>query len=252
MSTKPLTGQTALITGAAKRLGRAMALALAEEGVNVVVHHGASRVEAEALCGELRELGVDAWTLRADLARREESETLIERARQVAGPLDILINNAAIFPPGTLRDITFDDVVANVQVNAWAPFALSRAFAEQAQRGKIVNLLDSKLARYDWAHAAYILSKHMLAVLTRMTALEFAPGVTVNAVAPGLVLPPQGEDESYLERVAPMLPLRRHGAPTDVAEAALFLLKSDFITGQVIYVDGGAHLRELANGPNSD
>jgi pteridine reductase len=252
VSAKPLTGQTALITGAAKRLGRAVALALAEEGVNVVVHHNASVAEAQALCEELCELGVDAWTLRADLGSREESETLIDRARQVAGPLDILINNAAIFPSGTLRDITFDDVVANVQVNAWAPFALSRAFAGQAQRGKIVNLLDSKLARYDWAHAAYILSKHMLAVLTRMTALEFAPDITVNAVAPGLILPPRGEDESYLERVAPMLPLKRHGAPRDIAEAALFLLKSDFITGQVIYVDGGAHLRELANGPNSD
>ncbi len=252
MSAKPLTGQTALITGAAKRLGRATALALAEDGVNVVVHHNTSPADAEALCEELRELGVDAWTLRADLASREESETLIDRARQAAGPLDILINNAAIFPPGTLTDITFDDVVANLQVNAWAPFALSRAFAEQAQRGKIVNLLDSKLTRYDWAHAAYILSKHMLAVLTRMTALEFAPDITVNAVAPGLILPPQGEDESYLERVAPALPLKRHGAPRDVAEAALFLLKSDFITGQVIYVDGGAHLRELANGPNSD
>jgi NAD(P)-dependent dehydrogenase (short-subunit alcohol dehydrogenase family) len=248
VSGKPLAGQTALITGAARRLGRAMALALADEGVNVVVHYNTSAAEAEQLCQQLAGRGVNACSVRADLAAADQHEPLIEKAQQAAGSLDILINNASIFPPGTLEDITFDDVAANLQVNAWAPFALSRAFARQAGRGKIVNLLDSKLTRYDWAHAAYYLSKHMLAVIARMTALEFAPDITVNAVAPGLILPPPGEDESYLERMGHMLPLKRHGSPSDVAEAALFLLRSDFITGQVIFVDGGAHLRELADG----
>jgi hypothetical protein len=105
-----------------------------------------------------------------------------------------------------------------------------------------VNLLDAKLASNDRTHVAYLLSKHMLAVMTRMTALEFAPHITVNAVAPGLILPPAGQDETYLEALAAGVPLRRHGTTADVADAVVFLLQSTFITGQVIQVDGGAHL----------
>lgn len=239
-----LKGKTALITGGARRLGRAMALALAEEGVNVVVHYRGSAEEADGLCRELEQRGVKAWSLRADLEKEEECETLIERACGAAGPIDILINNASIFPTNKLEDVAFADLMANVRVNAWAPLVVSRAFAREGRRGKIVNVLDSRIKGCDRNHVAYILSKHLLAVLTRMTALEFAPDITVNAVAPGLILPPPGEDEDYLDRLKGTVPLKRHGDPEDVAEAILFLLKSDFITGQVIYVDGGRHLKE--------
>jgi hypothetical protein len=243
-----LSGKTALITGSTKRIGRITALALADEGVNVLVHYGRSVEEADILCREIGERGVKAWKVQADLAKPEECETLLERARKVADSVEILVNNASIFPTARLEGITFDDVVANLQVNAWAPFVLSRAFARLVEKGKIVNLLDSRIKGYDWAHAAYILSKHMLAVLTRMTALEFAPDITINAVAPGLILPPPGEDESYLERLKDTVPLKRYGQPQDVAETILFLLKSDFITGQVIYVDGGRHLKGFTDG----
>jgi NAD(P)-dependent dehydrogenase (short-subunit alcohol dehydrogenase family) len=129
---------------------------------------------------------------------------------------------------------------------------LSREFARLAGRGKIVNLLDTKIIGYDRAHVAYILSKHMLSVLTRMCALEFAPGITVNGVAPGLILPPLGKDENYLEQLARSVPLKRHGGPEDVAKAVVYLLTSDFVTGQVIFVDGGRHLLEEGNGPHPD
>jgi len=132
-------------------------------------------------------------------------------------------------------------------LNAWAPFALSRAFAGQERPGKIVNLLDTRIVGYDRSHVAYILSKHMLAVVTRMTALEFAPAITVNAVAPGLIVLPEAK-ESCAQELAQALPLRRHGDADDVVDAVMFLLRSKFITGQVIYVDGGRHVRESAGG----
>ena len=138
-----------------------------------------------------------------------------------------------------------------MEVNAWVPFILSRTFAERVGRGKIINLHDSRLKGYDLAHAGYILSKHVLAAMTRMMALEFAPNVTVNAVAPGLILPPPDKDESYLQSLVHTVPLQRHGEPQDIADAVAFLIQSDFITGQVIYVDGGRHLHEYSNGSHS-
>jgi pteridine reductase len=250
MAGNSLEQKTALVTGAAKRIGRAIALALADSGVNVVVHYRSSAAEAEEVGGEIRRRGVSAYAVAADLACADERETLIAQAMEQAGPIDILVNSAATFPAGKLRAITFEDLVANLQVNAWAPFVLCREFARQGRGGKIVNILDTRIEGHDPYHVAYIVSKRVLAAFTRMCALEFAPQVTVNAVAPGLILPPAGKDESYLERLKDTVPLRRWGDPEDVAEAVLFLLRSSFITGQVIYVDGGRHLRGPSDGPD--
>ena len=242
MKPEGLGGKTALVTGAAKRIGHEIAIALAKEGVNVVAHYRASADEAIALCTELADRGVKAWPLKADLAKPEECEGLIARAREIAGRLDLLINSASVFLPGTLEEMQLKDLTRHMQVNAWAPFVLSREFARTAGRGKIVNLLDTRVGGYDWSHAAYILSKHALWVLTKMTAVAFAPDITVNGVAPGLILPPPGEDDSYLDRLTHTVPLKRHGEPADVAQAVIYLLKSDFVTGEVIRVDGGRHL----------
>lgn len=237
-----LTGRTALITGASKRLGREIALTLAAEGVGTVLHHNRSVREADELREEITGQGVPAWTVAGDLADPETAEGLLARAMEVAGPLDILVNNASVFDPGNLEQVAFEDLRLNAAINAWAPLVLSRAFAAQKREGVIINLLDSRLRGYDFGHVAYILSKHLLEVLTRMMALEWAPRLRVNAVAPGLVLPPPGRDHAYLEGLASSLPLKRHGKARDVAQAALFLIRSDFITGQIIYVDGGRHL----------
>lgn len=252
MRAEPLRGKTALITGAAKRLGRAIAIALAEEGASIVVHYRGSREEAEALCGELRARGVEAWSLQADLGQSEECEGLIARTLEAAGALDVLVNSASIFLPGTLKEMRLEDLARHMQVNAWAPLALSREFARRVGKGKIVNLLDTRISGYDWGHVAYTLSKQALWTLTRMMAVELAPAITVNAVAPGLILPPPGKDEAYLEALAGTVPLKRHGAANDVAEAVVYLLRSEFVTGQVLYVDGGRHLMEQSDGPHPD
>ena len=248
-----LQGKIALITGASRRIGRAIAIALAEEGVHIVAHdRRAMESETIKVCDEVVGCGAKSWRIIADLEKPEEYATLIARALQTAGSLDIVVNNASLFLPNSIMDVEFGDLTRHMQVNAWAPFFISREFARIVGRGKIVNLLDTKIRGYDQAHVAYILSKHMLSVLTRMCALEFAPDITVNAVAPGLILPPPGKDASYLEQLSHAVPLRRHGGPKDIADAVLYLLKSDFVTGQVIFVDGGRHLLEDGNGPHPD
>jgi len=245
----PLSGKAALITGASKRIGRALAIALAEEGVNIVAHDRKS-VEAETIkvCGEVTGCGAKSWNVSADLEKPEEYESLVARAMKAAGSLDILINNASIFLPSTIMNAGLGDVTRHVHVNAWTPFVLSREFARIARSGKIINLLDTNISGADRTHLAYILSKQMLASLTRICALEFSPDITVNGIAPGLILPPNGKDEAYLQNLSKTVPLKRHGSTNDITDAALYLLKSDFVTGQVIFVDGGRHLLEGDHG----
>ncbi len=248
-----LGGKIALITGAGRRIGRALAVALAEEGIHIVAHdRKALEQETSRVCDEVIDCGAKSWKVIADLEKPDEYESLVARALHEAGSIDFLINNASLFQPNTIDDIAFSDLTRHVHVNAWTPFVLSREFARLAGSGKIVNLLDTKITGVDWTHLAYLMSKQMLASLTRICAREFAPGITVNGVAPGLILPPAGKDEAYLEQLARTVPLRRHGSPDDICDAVLYLLKSDFVTGQIIYVDGGRHLAEDGNGPNSD
>jgi NAD(P)-dependent dehydrogenase (short-subunit alcohol dehydrogenase family) len=238
-----LSGKTALVTGAGKRLGRAIALTLAERGANVVLHCRLSVAEAGRVAGAIRAMGRFAWVIQADLSRSEDAEAMIDRAAHEAGSLDFLINSASAFPEGRLVDMTPDEFHSILDVNAFSPFAAARRFAGLGGEGAVVNLLDARVTDYDREHAAYHVAKRVLRDFTRMMAVEFAPSVRVNAVAPGLILPPDGKDESYLDGLAGTNALRRHGCAEDVAEAVAFLLQSDFVTGQVLYVDGGRNLR---------
>jgi hypothetical protein len=243
--TEFLPGKTALVTGASRRIGRAISIAFGKAGANVVIHdHNSLQGECENLCDEMDRFGVKTWIVTADFEDPSDTTSVIERALKAAGNLDILINSAAIFVGDTLKDADFTNIMRHIQINAWAPLIISREFARLIARGKIINLLDTRITGYDWKHVSYIMSKHVLHVLTKMTAIEFAPGITVNALAPGLILPPQGKDMSYLNELAETVPLKRHGGPEDIVDAVLFLLKSDFITGQVINIDGGRHLME--------
>jgi pteridine reductase len=248
-----IKGRTVLVTGGALRLGRDISLALARAGANVVVHYRRSAEQARLVCGEIQALKVGAWPLAADFAKPGEAVGLVERAWVEAGRLDALVNSASEFLPSTLAGLEFQDLVDSLRVNAWAPFVLGREFARRAgQGGRIVNILDTRIDGSDTRHAAYILAKQMLGALTRMMAADLAPAVTVNAVAPGLILPPAGRTEDYLDALAETVPLKRHGSPDDVAGAVLYLLQADFVTGQVIHVDGGRHVRELSPRSNPD
>jgi pteridine reductase len=247
-----IVGKTALVTGAAKRVGNKIALALADEGVNVAVHYRSSLEEAEKLCAEIESCGVKSWAVKADFEKPEDYETFMEKIWKIVGPVDILINNSSIFPKNTLRDMNFTSIMQNVEVNAWVPLVLSRDFARLAGSGKIINIIDSRIWQFDLTHTAYILSKQMLWTLTRMSALEFAPGITVNAIAPGLILPSTGMNPDQFERLAKTVPLKRHGSPDEIADAVIYLSRSSFLTGVVIHVDGGLHLMEYRDGSHPD
>jgi pteridine reductase len=238
-----LAGKAALVTGAARRIGRAIALALAQNGVRVVIHYHRSEREAAALCAEIQGLGASAWSVKSDLAETKQTERLVREAVARAGPIDILVNNASMFERDTLWEATEDSIGRNMRIHAVSPLILARELARQGRAGHIVNLLDARVAAYDKVHVSYGISKGALLALTGMLALELAPNVAVNAVAPGLILPPPGQGPAYLERLAHTNPLQRHGGPEDIVQAVLFLLRSRFITGQVIYVDGGIHVK---------
>ncbi len=238
-----LEGRTALVTGAAKRIGRACAVALAQAGADIVIHYNKSQKEAEELASLITASGVNAWTAGADLGNENEIEPFFIKALKMAGRIDILINSASIFSADNLKSADFESIIKNSLVNSWAPFALSRAFAGNCKSGDIINFLDARMNDYDKEHFSYHLSKRDLFAITRMMSIGYAPGIKVNAVAPGLILPPPGEDESYLEKYKKSNPLEKTGTLSDITDAVLFLLKNSFITGQVIYVDGGRHIK---------
>jgi pteridine reductase len=251
-----LAGHTALVTGAAKRVGRSIARALADQGADVVVHYNKSAAEAEALVEELKDRGVAASALQASLDDEIQVIRLWRKATawSAEGRISFLVNNASIFPSDTLETLGQENLNQNLRINALAPLELIQMFAGQSeyqdgwsgrkQPGCVVNLLDARLGGYMRKHVSYALSKRALFSLTRMLALELAPAIRVNAVAPGMILAPEGAGGEELERLAARAPLARWGAPEDVANAVVFLLRNDYITGQVIYADGGAFIKE--------
>ena len=240
--------RTYLITGAAHRIGQALARGFASQANAIVIHYNSSQASAQELAREINKTGVKSFTVAADLASPDQAEKLLSQAWQTAGPIDVLINNASIFEQGRLAEISIDDINRNMMINALAPLLLSRSFVElnksrqPSLRPVIVNFLDSRITDYDRQHAAYHLAKRALFTLTKMMALEFAPGVRVNAVAPGLILPPSGKDRSYLEQLKSSNPLNSIGEVDQIVDAVRFLINNEYVTGQVIFVDGGRHL----------
>lgn len=244
-----LKDKRVLVTGGAVRIGRAICEKLAERGCVVVVHYRKSESEAMALVELLRSKGADAFAVGGELCGEESCRKLIQSAADVAGGLDILINNASVFHKDAFMDVTEAKLRDEVEINAFAPIFLSQAFARlercagaQPLIGKIVNLLDQRVAGFETGALPYVLSKKMLADFTKLAALELAPKFTVNAVAPGPVLPPPGKGDEYVQELAGVLPLQCRITPADVARAVVYLLEADAVTGQTIFVDGGQAL----------
>lgn len=242
-----LQGKTAVITGGAVRIGRTLTLALARAGCDVFIHYGRSAATAAQTRQEAQALGVRAEIAGADLADAGAVQQIIPTAVATLGPVDILINNAAIFPEEdsfTQTDLALWDALFNI--NLRAPFLLCRMFAAQRppnRPGKIINILDARLQRPYPDHFVYRFTKGSLWQMTQMLAHELAPDVTVNGVALGAILPPPGKGPQYLANLAQeRVPLQRPGNPEIVAANVLHLLQQDFLTGVIIPIDGGEFL----------
>jgi pteridine reductase len=238
-----LAGRWALVTGAARRVGRAIAMELAGRGMNVVVHYHTSRVEAGATVEALEALGVRALELRADLSRAEDVAALAADAERRSGGIDVLVNSASNYLRARFDDLTEDLWDASLDTNLKGPFLLSwhlgRAMRARGE-GRIVNIADWAGERPYRDYLPYAVSKAGLIGLTRALARELAPSVAVNAVAPGPVMPPDDMTESEREAIARATPLRRFGRPEDVARCVRFLVEeADFSTGGLFHVDGG-------------
>ncbi|MBN1686480.1 MAG: SDR family oxidoreductase [Spirochaetales bacterium] len=237
------TGKTALVTGAGRRLGKHIALSLAAHGMNIIVHYRSSGNEARETARLAQQKGVRAWAIRADFADPEEPANFAEQCAAAAGEVAVLVNSASIFRHGGILDAPGRQFVENLQINALAPLELCRWFAKQCANGSIINILDARMDDYVNDHIPYALSKQALNSLTRMLSLELAPRIRVNGVAPGLILPSEVQGEAYFEKHAGANPLQTRGSEEDISEAVLYLLGANFVTGQVIFVDGGRHLR---------
>lgn len=237
-----LYGKTVLVTGGARRVGAAICETLAARGCCVIIHYRNSITEADQLAARLSASGVRPRTVQADLRTERDCYELFQRAWSCTGAIDCLVNNAAVFHRGDLGACDEAALAAMFQTNLVVPILLTREFAARARQGRIVNILDQRIAVPGGAHLAYRLSKQALADFTRSAAVALAPGFAVNGVAPGAVLPPGPGDADIAREPAGRILLAHPPSPRDVADAVAFLLASDGITGQIIYVDSGQHL----------
>jgi len=241
-----LAGRVALVTGAGRRLGHAMAAALAGRGMTVAIHYHASRAGAEALRTEIEAAGGRAACFAADLADPHAARALPGRVVAELGRLDVLVNSAAVMHQLRFEDTTVEQYDEILDLNLRSLFFCTQgaAAALRAARGKVVNIADLGGLEPWPGFAAHSVSKAGVVMLTRVLALSLAPDVTVNAIAPGAVLVPESYDEAERERLARTTPAKRLGSPDDVVAALLYLLEGgDFVTGEVLAVDGGRRLR---------
>jgi NAD(P)-dependent dehydrogenase (short-subunit alcohol dehydrogenase family) len=238
-----LEGKRVLITGSARRVGRALALAVAAAGGDVVIHYSQSQSEAESAQDEVVALGRQAAILQADLDDPQQAAGMVARALEY-GPLYALVNNASIFEPLTWADTTLDDWERHLRVNLTAPFLLSQDFARSLPTeatGRIVNLLDWRALRPGPDHLPYTVSKAALAALTQALAAALAPRVSVNGLALGAILPPS--DGAAVNTILKNVPAQRWANMDEVSRALIFLLDGPaYLTGDILYLDGGRHL----------
>ncbi|MBK5928234.1 SDR family oxidoreductase [Rhodobaculum claviforme] len=247
--------QAALITGAGKRLGRAMALYLAGRGHDVALHYATSQADVEAVAQQARALGVRAVTLRADLTREAEMQALLPAAAEaLGGPLTVLVNNASIFEYDTLHTATRDSWDRHLESNLRAPFVLTQGFAAQAPapgtdaagesiaRALVVNLIDQRVHKLTPEFMSYTIAKMGLWALTRTAAQALAPGIRVNAIGPGPTLQGARQSAEHFARQRAACPLERGAGPDDICAALGYFLDAPAVTGQLLCVDGGQHL----------
>ncbi len=236
--------QTALITGAAKRIGKALSEHLAEKGWNIAIHYNNSEKDAHDLATDFASKypNQSFKTFKADLSDTDEVLKLIPSAISEMGEIQLLINNASAFDKSYIKDTSLKLFERQINVNFRSCFFLIREFAKQCKQGNIINFVDTRITTNKSDFAAYSLSKKVLWELTKMAALEFAPNIRVNAIAPGVTLAPEDKDEKYLQKLAQNIPMKKPGGLIPVLQSLDYILESNQLTGQLLFADGGENL----------
>lgn len=244
-----LTEQVALVTGGAHRVGKAIALELARRGADILVHYGTSAEAATETVREIKSLGVDAFSVQADLRTQAGVESIFTALQEHFGELHILVNSAANFQQRELLEVSLEDWQETMAINLTAPFLCTQAAAaimraNDPPGGVIINILDKGVIQPWPKYAHHSVSKAGLWMLTQVSAVSLGPDIRVNAVIPGPVMRPAGKKMTDAEwaKVGERNPLKRTGTPEDVARAVAYLASEDFITGAAIPVNGGEHL----------
>jgi NAD(P)-dependent dehydrogenase (short-subunit alcohol dehydrogenase family) len=236
---------TALVTGAAHRIGRALALSLAADGWLVALHYHRSAQAAQDLAEEIARAGGQAFPIDADLAREDDVQTLIPRLIGEIGPLGLLVNNASVFERDQAMTATRASWDLHLETNLRAPFVLSQGFAAQlpdGQSGSIINVIDQRVWNLTPDFTSYTISKAGLWALTQMMAMALAPHIRVNAIGPGPTLPSKHQTDEQFARQCQAMPLQRGATLAEMSAALKFILSSPSMTGQMIALDGGQHL----------
>jgi pteridine reductase len=231
--------RAALVTGAGIRLGRAIACSLAQAGYDIALHYNSSAAAAEDACREVRSHGVRCEPFPCDFAQADGLGDFVRAVTKRLPHLSVLVNSASVYQHGRIEDTTVEMLDRQWSVNFRAPLFLMQAFRRCVEYGSIINIVDNKIAYNQFQYAAYLTSKKALAELTKMAALEFAPKIRVNAVAPGVVLPANVRSEDYLEWRKAAIPVNQLGSPANVCAAIAGILDNSFINGQILFVDGG-------------
>ena len=234
---------TALVTGGAKRIGKAIGLFLADKGFNIALHYVSSRAAAERTAAEIEKKGVGCQLFPSNFEDAEEVRFLIPDVFERFPDCNLLINNASIFERARFLDTNEDLFDRHFSINFRTPFYLSQGFARHCTEGHIINILDTKISRSLIEYFAYTLTKKALFEFTLMAAKELGPRIRVNGVCPGLILPSSGMREETFQSLGRRLPLQRTGSPACVVAAIDFLIANPFVTGEWIFVDGGEHLK---------
>jgi NAD(P)-dependent dehydrogenase (short-subunit alcohol dehydrogenase family) len=252
----------ALVTGGAVRLGRAFALHLARRGHDVALHYHSSADAAEETARMVREAGRRCQTFRADLGELDGLDAFFREVQTAFPGLGVLVNNASVYFERTMATTTPEELRRCLHVNTAAPWLLTAAFARGVQEartgppgGIVVNIIDNKIHFNQTDYAPYLLSKHGLSEVTRLSALEFAPDIRVNGIAPGVVMPASSRAPDYVAWRIEGIPVKKQGDSRHLTEALDYLLDNDFVTGQILTVDGGEGLmregRHFGNYPES-
>ncbi|HOW36205.1 MAG TPA: SDR family oxidoreductase [Candidatus Omnitrophota bacterium] len=233
----------ALVTGGSKRIGKEIALALASMGYAIALHYNQSKEDAKKTATQIKAKGRSCEIFQCDLSNENETRLLVTNVKKRFSNLNLLINSASIFESSKLASPnTIHSLSRHFAVNFKAPYILSCEFYRLCKKGSIINLLDANITKNKTGYPEYLLSKKALADFTRVAAVEFAPYIRVNAIAPGLILPPEGKTNAYLNRLAKNIPLKTRGSTAQITSTVKFLAENQYLTGQIIFVDGGAHL----------